>query len=317
MTDAPQKTATRAAYGKALVKLGELNPNVVVLDADLSKSTKTEGFAKRFPERFFQMGIAEADMMGTAAGLAASGKIPFASSFAIFASGRAFDQVRQTAGYGRLNVKIGASHGGITVGEDGASHQSIEDIALMRVIPGMTVIVPADAEETEQAVFAAARHEGPVYIRTGRSPVPVLFDEDYKFQIGKAATLRDCKDVTIIACGVMVSASLEAAEILAKKGVSARVLNMATIKPIHVDAVVAAAKETGAIVTVEEHSIIGGLGSAVCEVTGEMCPVPVERVGIRDVFGQSGTPHELMQAYGLTGDDIAQAAVRAIDRIGT
>ncbi|NLB72950.1 MAG: transketolase family protein [Firmicutes bacterium] len=317
MTDAPQKIATRAAYGKALVKLGELNPDVVVLDADLSKSTKTDGFAKRFPERFMQMGIAEADMMGTAAGLAASGKIPFASSFAIFASGRAFDQVRQTAGYGRLNVKIGASHGGITVGEDGASHQSIEDIALMRVIPGMTVIVPADAEETEQAVFAAARHEGPVYIRTGRSPVPVLFDEGYKFQIGKASTLREGKDVTIIACGVMVSVSLEAAEILAKRGILARVLNMATIKPVHVDAVVAAAKETGAIVTAEEHSIIGGLGSAVCEVAGEMCPVPIERVGIRDVFGQSGTPDELMQAYCLTRDDIAHAAVRAIDRIGT
>ncbi|HXL03415.1 MAG TPA: transketolase family protein [Bacillota bacterium] len=317
MTDVPQKTATRAAYGKALVRLGEENPDVVVLDADLSKSTKTDGFAKRFPERFFQMGIAEADMMGTAAGLAASGKIPFASTFAIFASGRAFDQVRQTAGYGKLNVKIGASHGGITVGEDGASHQSIEDLALMRVIPGMTVIVPADAIETEQAVFAAACHEGPVYIRTGRSPVPVLFNESYEFEIGKAATVRDGKDVTIIACGIMVSKSLEAAEILAEKGISARVLNMATIKPIHVDAVVKAAKETGAIVTAEEHSIIGGLGSAVCEVTGAMCPVPVERIGIRDVFGQSGTPDELMKEYSLTADDIAQAAVRAIERIGT
>lgn len=317
MTDTPRKIATRDAYGKALVRLGEVNPDVVVLDADLSKSTRTHGFAEKFPERFFQMGVAEADMMGTAAGLAASGKIPFASSFAIFASGRAYDQVRQTAGYGKLNMKIGASHGGITVGEDGASHQSIEDVALMRVIPGMTVIVPADAAETEQAVFAAARHEGPVYIRTGRSAVPVLFDDGYEFEIGKAVPIRDGKDVTIIACGVMISASLEAAEILSERGVLARVLNMATIKPIDADAVVAAAKETGAIVTAEEHSIIGGLGSAVCEVTGEMCPVPVERVGIRDVFGQSGTPHELMQAYGLTGDDIAQAAVRAIDRIGT
>jgi transketolase len=317
MTDVPQKTATRAAYGKALVRLGELNPDVVALDADLSKSTKTDGFAKRFPERFFQMGIAEADMMGTAAGLAASGKIPFASTFAIFASGRAYDQVRQTAGYGKLNVKIGASHGGITVGEDGASHQSIEDLALMRVIPGMTVIVPADAVETEQVVFAAARHEGPVYIRTGRSPVPVLFDESYKFEIGKAATIRDGKDVTIIACGVMVSESLEAAKILAEKGISARVLNMATIKPLDVDAVVKAAKETGTIVTAEEHSIIGGLGSAVCEVTASMCPVPVERIGIRDVFGQSGIPGELMKEYSLTGEDIAQAAVRVIKRIGT
>lgn len=317
MTGAPQKIATRAAYGKALVRLGEINPDVVVLDADLSKSTRTDGFAKRFPERFFQMGIAEADMMGTAAGLAASGKIAFASSFAVFASGRAYDQVRQTAGYGKLNVKIGASHGGITVGQDGASHQSIEDLALMRVIPGMTVIVPADAVETEQAVFAAAAHEGPVYIRTGRSGVPVLFDEEYRFEIGKAATVRDGKDVTIIACGIMVCVSLEAAEILAQKGISARVLNMATVKPIHVDAVVKAAKETGAIVTAEEHSIIGGLGSAVCEVTGEMCPVPVERIGIRDVFGQSGSADELMKAYALTKEDIVRAAERAIQRIGT
>jgi len=317
MTDAPRKIATRAAYGKALAKLGELNPDVVVLDSDLSKSTKTDEFAKRFPERFIQMGVAEADMMGAAAGLAASGKIPFASTFAIFASGRAYDQVRQTAGYGKLNVKIGASHGGITVGEDGASHQALEDIALMRAIPGMTVIVPADAVETEQAVFAAARHEGPVYIRTGRSGVPVLFDEDYEFQIGKAATLREGNDVTIIACGVMVSISLEAADILADKGVSARVVNMGTIKPIDVDAIVKAAKETGAIVTAEEHSIIGGLGSAVCEVVGEMYPVPVERVGVRDVFGQSGPAHELMQTYGLTADSIAEAAIKAISRTGT
>lgn len=317
MAETQQKTATRAAYGKALVKLGELNPDVVVLDADLSKSTKTDGFAKNFPDRFIQMGIAEADMMGTAAGLAASGKIPFASSFAIFASGRAYDQVRQTAGYGRLNVKIGASHGGITVGEDGASHQSIEDLALMRVIPGMTVIVPADAVETEQAVFAAARHEGPVYIRTGRSPVPAVFDEKYEFEIGKAATVRSGKDVTIIACGVMLPVSLEAADILSEKGISARVLNMATIKPVDVEAVTRAAEETGAIVTAEEHSIIGGLGSAVCEVVCEVCPVPVERIGVRDVFGQSGTADELMKAYSLTSDDIVRAAVRAIGRNGT
>ena len=290
MADVPQKIATRAAYGKALVKLGESNPDVVVLDADLSKSTKTDAFAKKFPERFFEMGIAEADMIGTAAGLAASGKIPFASSFAIFASGRAYDQVRQTAGYCKLNIKIGASHGGVTVGEDGASHQSIEDLALMRVIPGMTVIVPADAVETEQAVFAAARHEGPVYIRTGRSGVPVLFDEDYEFEIGKASVVRDGKDVTIIACGVMLSISLDAADILSKQGISARVLNMATIKPIDVEAVVKAAEETGAIVTAEEHSIIGGLGSAVCEVVGEKCPVPVERIGVRDVFGSQVQP---------------------------
>ncbi|NLS44967.1 MAG: transketolase family protein [Firmicutes bacterium] len=314
MTHTPQMVPTRAAYGKALIELGRLNPDIVVLDADLSKSTRTDGFAREFPERFFQMGVAEADMMGTAAGLAASGKIPFASSFAIFASGRAFDQVRQTAGYGRLNVKIGASHGGITVGEDGASHQSIEDLTLMRVIPGMTVIVPADAVETHQAVFAAADHEGPVYIRTGRSPVPVLFKESYNFKIGEAIVVRDGKDITIIACGIMVSESLKAAEILAEKGISARVINMATIKPIHTDIIIKAAEETGAIVTAEEHSIIGGLGSAVCETVSEICPVPVKRIGVCDVFGQSGKPDELMKAYSLTADDIARTALEVIKR---
>ncbi|MGE5574330.1 MAG: transketolase family protein [Bacillota bacterium] len=315
MTDVPKKIATRAAYGKALVKLGEVNPDVVVLDADLAKSTKTDEFAARFPERFFDMGIAEADMMGTAAGLAASGKIPFASTFAVFAAGRAFDQVRQVIAYPGLNVKIGASHGGITVGEDGASHQSVEDVALMRAIPGMTVIVPADAVETEKAVFAAAEHSGPVYIRLGRSGVPVVFDDDYGFRIGRAALLREGGDVTIIACGVLVASALEAASRLAEgEGLSARVLDMATIKPADEDAVVAAARETGAIVTAEEHNVIGGLGSAVCEITAGRCPVPVERVGIRDAFGQSGTPEELLRAYGLLSEDIVKAALRAVER---
>ncbi|MEW5865616.1 MAG: transketolase family protein [Bacillota bacterium] len=314
MVGAPKKVATRVAYGKALVKLGEMNPNVVVLDADLSKSTKTDEFAQRFPERFFEMGIAEADMMGTAAGLAASGKIPFASTFAVFAAGRAFDQVRQVIAYPGLNVKIGATHGGITVGEDGASHQSVEDVALMRAIPGMTVIVPADAVETEKAVFAAARREGPVYIRLGRSSVPVIYDEGYEFEIGRATLLRDGGDVTIIACGVMVQAALDAASLLGERGISARVIGMATIKPADQGAVVAAARETGAIVTAEEHSVIGGLGSAVCEITAEECPVPVERVGIRDVFGQSGAPDELLREYGLLPSDIVRAATRATAR---
>ena len=314
VADAPKKIATRAAYGKALVKLGEANPDVVVLDADLAKSTKTDEFAARFPERFFEMGIAEADMMGTAAGLAASGKIPFASTFAVFAAGRAFDQVRQVIGYPGLNVKIGATHGGITVGEDGASHQSIEDVALMRAIPGMTVIVPADAVEAEKAVFAAARHKGPVYMRFGRSGVPVIFDDGYNFEIGRAALLREGGDVTIIACGVTVSFALEAASRLAEEdGISARVLDMATIKPADGGAVVAAARETGAIVTAEEHNVIGGLGSAVCEIAAERFPVPVVRVGIQDEFGQSGTPQELLEAYGLLPGDIVKAALRAIE----
>lgn len=304
--------STRAAYGKALVKLGRLCPEVVVLDADLSKSTRTIDFAREFPERFFEMGIAEQDMMGTAAGLAAAGKIPFASSFAIFATGRAWEQVRNSIAYPRLNVKIAATHAGITVGEDGASHQSVEDIALMRVIPHLAVIVPADAVETEQAVEAAASHVGPVYLRLGRSEVPVLFDEGYRFQLGRAASLREGKDVTIIACGIMVAAALEAAEELAREGIEARVLNMSTIKPLDREAVVAAARQTGAVVTAEEHSVIGGLGSAVAEVLSEECPVPLRMVGIRDQFGQSGTPAELLRAYGLTAEDVARATRQAV-----
>lgn len=304
--------ATRAAYGEALARLGDVNPSVVVLDADLSASTRTAEFARRHPERFIQMGIAEQDMIGTAAGLAASGKIAFASTFAVFASGRAFDQVRNAVCYSRLNVKICATHAGLTVGEDGASHQSIEDIALMRAVPNMTVIVPSDAVQTAWAVNAAAALDGPVYMRLGRAPVPVIYGEGQEFAIGKAQTVRAGNDVTIIACGIMVSRALAAAGALAEQGISARVLDMHTVKPLDIDAVVAAAAETGAIVTAEEHSIIGGLGGAVCEAVCESHPAPVVRVGVRDQFGKSGKPDELLAAYGLTSDEIAEAARRAI-----
>jgi len=309
-----QKVATRDAYGEALVELGRERKDIVVLDADLSKSTKTAGFAKIFPERFFNMGIAEANLMGTAAGLAAAGKVPFVSTFAVFAAGRAFDQVRNSIAYPHLNVKICATHAGITVGEDGASHQSIEDLALMRALPGMTVIVPADGPETKQAVRAAAAHNGPVYIRLGRSGVPVLFDTDYEFTIGRAAVLRRGEDVALFACGILVAEALQAARQLSEKGIRAAVLNVSTLKPLDEEAVVALARQTGAVVTCEEHNIIGGLGSAVAEVLGEKCPVPLERVGVRDVFGQSGKPAELLEHYGLTAAHIAAAAERALAR---
>lgn len=299
--------ATRDAYGKALAKYGAEYPDLVVLDADLSGSTKTGVFAKAFPERFFQMGIAEQDLMGTAAGLAAAGKIAFASTFAIFATGRAWEQIRNSIAYARFNVKVAATHAGLTVGEDGASHQANEDIALMRVIPGMTVVVPADAVETEQAVKALLDYDGPAYLRLGRSKVPVVFDDDYQFVIGKAATLRAGDDVTIIACGIMVEAALTAAEQLATEGISARVVNMSTIKPLDEEAVLAAARETGAIVTCEEHNIIGGLGSAVAECVVRHYPVPMRFVGVKDVFGESGDPETLLKAYGLTAGDIVQA----------
>lgn len=308
-----KKIATRQAYGEALAELGERNPDVVVLDADLSKSTFTYKFGERFPERFFNVGIAEANMMGIAAGLALAGKIPYTSTFAIFGAGRAYDQVRNAIGYSAVNVKICVSHGGITLGEDGASHQMIEDLALMRAIPNMTVIVPADAVEARAATFAVAEHRGPCYVRLGRPAVPVVLPEDYEFEIGRAALLRDGGDVAILACGVMVAPALEAAERLAAQGVEARVLNVSTIKPIDVEAVVAAARECGAIVTAEEHNILGGLGSAVAEVVTEHFPVPVRRVGIRDVFGESGKPDELLKKYGLTSGDIAQAALEAIE----
>ena len=276
-----QKIATRVAYGEALVQLGRENPDVVVLDADLAKSTRTADFGKNFPERFFDMGVAEQNMIGTAAGLAAAGKIPFCSSFAVFASGRAFDQVRNSVAYSRLNVKIGASHAGITVGEDGGSHQAIEDIALMRALPNMTIFVPADAVEAAGAVRAAAALKGPVYIRLGRSGVPVLHGPDFQFEPGRAVVLREGGDAAILATGIMVAAALEAADLLAAEGIEVDVLDLHTIKPLDVEAVVAAAKKTGALVTAEEHSIIGGLGSAVAEALVENHPPLLKRVGDR------------------------------------
>lgn len=306
--------ATREAYGEILKELGNKYQDIVVLDADLSKSTKTAVFAKAFPERFFNVGIAEQNLMGVSAGLAAAGKIPFVSSFAMFAAGRAFEQVRNSICYPKLNVKIAATHAGLTVGEDGASHQAIEDIALMRSIPNMTVIVPADAAETRQAVTFAAEYEGPVYIRLGRMPVPDLFAADYKFEHGKAVQLVDGTDVTIMATGIMVATAKAAAEQLLSKGICARVLNFHTIKPIDKEAVIKAAKDTGAVVTCEEHSIIGGLGSAAAEVLIEHAPVPMERVGVMDTFGESGTPAELLLKYHLTVDDIVAATQKVIDR---
>ncbi|AKX93068.1 transketolase [Moorella thermoacetica] len=303
------KIATREAYGKALVELGRQNSQVVVLDADLSKSTMTRYFAQEFPERFFNMGIAEQSLMATAAGLGLSGKIPFASTFAVFATGRAYDQVRNGIAYPKVNVKIAATHAGLTVGEDGASHQAVEDVTLMRAIPNMTVIVPADGEETRQAVFAAAAYQGPVYIRLGRPAVPVIYNEDYRFQIGRAHTLRRGKDAAIIACGVMVHEALRAAEELAAAGLEVMVVNMSTIKPLDREAVLAAAA-TGAVVTAEEHTVIGGLGSAVAEVLATERPVPLAMVGIRDTFGESGKPDELMAKYGLTARDIVAAVKR-------
>ncbi len=303
------KIATREAYGRALVELGRQNEQVVVLDADLSKSTMTRYFAEEFPARFFNMGIAEQSLMGTAAGLALSGKVPFASTFAVFATGRAYDQVRNGIAYPQVNVKIAATHAGLTVGEDGASHQAIEDAALMRTVPNMTVIVPADGEEARQAVFAAAAYRGPVYIRLGRPAVPVIYDADYQFQIGCASVLRQGRDAAIIACGIMVHKALEAADELAATGLEVMVVNMSTIKTLDREAVLAAAV-TGAVVTAEEHTIIGGLGSAVAEVLATEKPVPLAMVGIRDTFGESGKPDQLLQKYGLTAGEIVAAVKR-------
>lgn len=302
------KMATREAYGKALVELGKKYDNLVVMDADLSGSTKTAVFAKEYPERFFNMGIAEQNMYAAAAGLAVSGKIVCASTFAMFAAGRAFEQIRNCIGYPHLNVKIGATHAGITVGEDGATHQCNEDIALMRTIPGMTILNPADAVEARAAVKAAIEMKGPVYLRFGRYAVPVINDENYRFEIGRGVELRDGKDVSIVATGLTVSMALEAAELLAADGISARVINIHTIKPIDEGLLVKAAKETGAIVTAEEHSIIGGLGGAVCEVLAEKMPVPVRRIGVNDKFGKSGQVPDLLNAYGLTAAHIAEVA---------
>lgn len=304
--------ATREAYGKALVKLGQVNDNVVVLDADLSKSTKTNDFYKAFPDRFFNMGIAEQNLIGAACGLATAGKIPFASSFAMFATGRAFEVIRNSVCYPKLNVKVCATHAGLTVGEDGASHESIEDMAIMRVIPNMTVLVPADAIETEQMIFEAAKFNGPMYVRLGRSAVPTLFDENYKFEIGKGVVVAPGNDATIIACGIMVNEAIIASQTLKSEGINARVINMSTIKPIDKELIITAANETGAIVTAEEHSVIGGLGSAVSEVVSEESPVVVKKVGVKDVFGESGTPSELLKKHGLTAQDIVVAVKEAI-----
>lgn len=308
-----KKIATREAYGKALVKLSTLNNNVVVLDADLSKSTKTADFKAVAPERFINMGIAESNMMGVAAGLSTCGKIPFVSSFAIFAAGRAYEQIRNSICYPNLNVKVCATHAGLTVGEDGATHQAIEDISLMRSIPNMTVINPCDAVETEAAILAIAEYKGPCYVRLGRLAVNTINDEKtYKFEIGKGVTLAQGNDATIIATGMMVESALEAKEILKKDGIEARVINIHTIKPIDKQLIIDAAKETKAIVTVEEHSVIGGLGSAVSEVVCEECPVPVVKVGIKDTFGESGNPYELLKKYGLTSEAICESVKKAI-----
>lgn len=299
------KKATREGYGDGLVEAGQEFDNLVVLDADLAEATKTCVFKKAYPDRHIDCGIAESNMMGVAAGLAATGKVPFASSFAMFTAGRAFEQVRNSIGYPHLNVKIGATHAGISVGEDGATHQCNEDIALMRTIPGMVIINPSDYVEAKAAVKAAYKHDGPCYLRFGRLAVPVINDkEDYKFEIGKAVTLREGKDVTIIASGLTVSTSLEAAELLAKDGIEAKVINMHTIKPIDAEAVIEAAKQTGKVVTVEEHSVIGGLGSAVCDVLAENYPVKVKKIGINDKFGESGPAVELVKKYGLDGESI-------------
>lgn len=307
------KIATREAYGKALVKLSKLNDKVVVLDADLSKSTKTAEFKAVAPERFINMGISEGNMMGVAAGLATCGKIPFASSFAMFAAGRAFEQIRNSICYPKLNVKVCATHAGLTVGEDGATHQSVEDISLMRSIPNMVVINPSDAVETEAAILAIADYEGPCYVRLGRLAVETINDENnYKFEIGKGITLSEGNDVTIVATGMMVQLALEAKKELSKDGINARIVNIHTIKPIDGELLVKAAKETGAIVTAEEHSIIGGLGSAVSEVVAEGYPVPVVKVGIKDTFGESGKPDQLLEKYGLTVESIVNSAKRAI-----
>lgn len=308
-----EKVATREAYGKALAEFGS-DERIVVLDADLSKSTKTESFKKAYPDRFINCGIAEGNMMAVAAGMATCGKVVFASSFAMFAAGRAFEQIRNSIGYPHLNVKIGATHAGISVGEDGATHQCLEDIGIMRTIPGMVIINPADAVEARLAVKAAIDYEGPVYLRFGRLAVPTIFGDDYKFEIGKGVEIEDGTDVTLIATGLMVPEALEARKLLSEEGISARVLNIATIKPIDKDIIIKAANETGAIVTAEEHNINGGLGSAVAEVLAENSPVPMQRIGTRDVFGRSGKPSELIKLYKLDAASIAEAAKKAVSR---
>lgn len=299
--------ATREAYGNTLAELKD-NENVVVLEADLGHATKSLKFKEVCPQRFFNMGIAEADMIGTAAGLAACGKVPFASTFSVFATGRAFDQVRNSVCYPNLNVKIVGTHAGITVGEDGGTHQAIEDIALMRSLPNMSIVVPSDDVETRAAVLAAAAYKGPMYLRMARVASPTYHNDSYVFTLGKGEIIREGSDLTIIACGLMVMKAMEAAEQLAKEGVSVRVINMHTIKPLDHKLVIESAEKTGKIITVEEANILGGLGSAVCETVSEYCPVPVKRIGVRDIFGKSGNPDKLLQEYGLTAEHIIEEA---------
>ena len=300
-----KKIATRESYGNALVELGAEYPELVVLDADLAAATKTGVFKKAYPDRHIDCGIAECNMMGIAAGLSTTGIVPFASTFAMFAAGRAFEQVRNSIGYPHLNVKIGATHAGISVGEDGATHQCNEDIALMRTIPGMVILNPADDVEAKACVKAAYEYNGPVYLRFGRLAVPVINDRpDYKFELGKGVVLREGKDVTIVATGLCVSSALEAAEKLAADGIDAKIINIHTIKPLDEELIVAAAKETGKVVTVEEHSVIGGLGSAVCDALAEKCPVPVKKIGVQDVFGESGPAAALLAKYKLDGEGV-------------
>ena len=307
-----KKVATRAAYGSALVELGAKRDDFVVLDADLAAATQTGMFKKAYPDRFYDCGIAESDMIGIAAGIAATGKKVVCSSFAMFAAGRAYEQIRNSVGYPHLNVIIGATHAGISVGEDGATHQCCEDIALMRSIPGMTIINPADETEAKKAVEAALEIDGPVYMRFGRLAVPVIFGDDYKFEVGKSVTLKEGNDVTIIATGLMVAEALEAYELLKKDGINARVINMHTIKPLDNEAVIKAAKETGAIVTAEEHSVIGGLGGAVSELLCEEYPVPVLKLGVYDTFGHSGPAPKLLDEFGLRAVNIAEKAKKAV-----
>lgn len=311
-----QKEATRDRYGRLLVELGRRDDRVVVLDADLSKSTKTAEFAQEFPDRFFNMGIAEMNMMGTAAGLAAAGKIPFASTFAVFATGRAFEVIRQSICYAGLNVKIVATHAGLTVGEDGASHQALADVAIMRSLPGMSVMVPADAVQTEEVIRTAWAMDGPVYVRLGRAKVPTVFSAENPGESGRVHVLRAGKDVTLIGTGIMVAVCLEAAALLAEEGVEAMVVGVHVLKPLDVEGIVEAAAATGAVVTAEEHSIIGGLGGAVAECLGEHLPTPMVRVGVRDQFGRSGDPEQLLKAYGLSAQDVAAASTGILERKG-
>jgi transketolase len=306
--------STRVEYGKTLAQLGAENPHIVVLDADLSGSTQTHHFAKVFKDRFFNVGIAEQDLMGTAAGLALGGKIPFASTFAMFATGRAWEQIRQTIAYGNLNVKIVASHGGVTVGEDGGSHQALEDLALMRILPNLVVLAPADGPETRAMTRWAADYQGPVYMRTGRMALPVIYDDSYTFTLGRGSLLRDGRDVSLLGLGLMVQACLEAATLLAQEGIEARVVNLSCLKPLDWELVVESARRTGAVVTAEEHMVTGGLGSAVSEVLGEHCPTPMARIGLKDTFGMSGKPGDLLKHYGLTAEDIKQAAYKVMAR---